>query len=176
MNRDLLTKALKFGMGTIEIIDPLTPLRFSSGGRQMIVMPIRADNPRPASPALANQGKQPQAQEPGEAIPADSETHQPAPNGANTERDTMPRTTTDITANGTTTNGTNGHETHPEPKPALEAALDQVEAIKGSYREAIRGLTNLTDTLKQVQREQKAGEKEVQSVRQTLRSLQSVRI
>jgi len=89
----------------------------------------------------------------------------------------MPRTTTNTATDGTTTtNGTNGHETHPEPKPALEAALDQIEAIKGSYREAIRGLTNLTDTLKQIQREQKAGDKEIQSVRQTLRSLQSVRI
>jgi hypothetical protein len=169
LNRDFLTKALKFGLGQIDIIDPLTPLRFFNGGRQMIIMPIRADNPPPAL------GKQPQAQEPGAAKPADSEAHQPAPDGANTERGTMPRTTTDTTTNGTT--GTNGHETHAEPtKPALETALAQIDTIKAGFREAIGDLNKLTDLLKQAAREQKAGEKEVQSVRQTLRSLQSVRI
>jgi hypothetical protein len=76
LNRVFFSKALKFGLCQIDIIDPLTPLRFSNGGRQMIVMPIRADNPAPASPAIGNQ---PQAQEPGER--ADSETHQPAPDG-----------------------------------------------------------------------------------------------
>jgi DNA polymerase III sliding clamp (beta) subunit (PCNA family) len=165
LNRDFLTKALRFGLSQIQIIDPLTPLRFCSGGRQMIVMPIRADGP---PPALA---KQPQAQEPGE--PADSEAHQPAPDGANhTERDTMQQPTT----NGAATNGTNGHENHAEAKPALEAALAQIDTVKTGFREAIAGLNKLTDLLRQAQREHKAGEKEVQSVRQTLRSLQSVRI
>jgi hypothetical protein len=70
LNRQFLTKALKFGMSTIEVIDPLTPLRISNGGRQMIVMPIRADNP----PQTV--GKQTQPGAPGEQ-------HQPAPDGAN---------------------------------------------------------------------------------------------
>ena len=124
---------------------------------------------------MSNQGKQPQAQEPGETKPADSEADQPAPDGANTERDTMPRTTTTTTTNGTP-NGTNGHETQAEPKPALETALAQIDTIKAGFREAIADLNKLTDLLKQAAREQKAGDREVQSVRQTLRSLQSVRI
>ena len=172
LNRVFLSKALKFGLCQIDIIDPLTPLRFSNGGRQMIVMPIRADNPPPASPAI---GKQPQPQEPREAKPADSGTHQPAPNGANTERDTMPKTTTDTTTTTNGTGGTNGHD-HAEPKPALETALVQIDTIKAGFREAIADLNKLTDLLKQAAREQKAGDREVQSVRQTLRSLQSVRI
>lgn len=171
LNRNFLTKALKFGLNEIQIIDPLTPLRFCQGGRQMIIMPIRAENPPPASPETA---KQPHAQEPGEAKPADSEAHQPAPDGANTERDTMPKTTTDTTTNGTS--GTNGHETQAESKPALETALTQIDTIKAGFKEAVADLNKLTDLLKQAAREQKAGEKEVQSVRQTLRSLQSVRI
>jgi hypothetical protein len=157
VNRVFLSKAMKFGLNQIEIIDPLTPLRFTNGGRQMIVMPIRADGPPPAL------GKQPQ--ESGKP----DEPHQPAPDGANTERDTMPRTTTD------TTNGTNGHQ-DVEQKPALETALAQIDTLKTGFREAIAGLNKLTDLLRQAQREQKAGEKEVQSVRQTIRSLQSVRI
>ena len=61
-------------------------------------------------------------------------------------------------------------------KPALETALAQIEIVRGDFRSAITGLNKLADSLKQAQREQKSSEKEVQSVRQTLRSLQSVRI
>ena len=61
-------------------------------------------------------------------------------------------------------------------KPAIEVALDKIETIKGGYREAVRGLNDLADTLKQVQREQKTTEKDVQSVRTTLEKLQSVRL
>jgi chromosome segregation ATPase len=81
----------------------------------------------------------------------------------------MPKTTTD-----TATNGTNGHQD--EQKPALETALAHIDTVKAGFREAIAGLNKLSDLLRQAQREHRAGEKEVQSVRQTLRSLQSVRI
>jgi len=63
-----------------------------------------------------------------------------------------------------------------ELKPALETALAQVEVVRGDFRNAIASLNKLADSLKQAQREQKTSEKEIQSVRQTLRSLQSVRI
>ena len=66
---------------------------------------------------------------------------------------------------------TNGTE-----KTSLETALEQVETVKGSYREAIRGLSDLTDTLKAIQKERKSTEKEVQTVRSTLRQLQSVKL
>lgn len=75
------------------------------------------------------------------------------------------------------TNGNgNGHEPATETKSTLETAFEKIETIKGSYREAVRGLNDLTDTLKQIQREQKSTDKEVQSVRTTLERLQSVKI
>ena len=58
----------------------------------------------------------------------------------------------------------------------LENALVQVETVKGLHRDAIKGLNELAETLKQAQREQKSTDKEVQSVRSTLEKLQSVRI
>jgi len=78
----------------------------------------------------------------------------------------------------TTTNEASRSTTHTEPaeKPALETALAQIEVIRGEFRNAVAGLTKLGELLKQVSREQKASEREVQGVRQTLRSLQSVRI
>jgi chromosome segregation ATPase len=69
----------------------------------------------------------------------------------------------------------NGHEPAAE-KPTLESALAKIEAIKGSYRDAIRGLNDLGDTLKAISKERKTTEKEVQSVRSTLERLQSVRL
>ena len=67
-------------------------------------------------------------------------------------------------------------QTNGTDKTSLETALEQVETVKGSYREAIRGLSDLTDTLKAIQKERKSTEKEVQTVRSTLRQLQSVKL
>ena len=50
LNRDLLLKALQFGLNRIEMIDHMSPLKFSNGGRQMIVMPVRAAE-EPVKPA-----------------------------------------------------------------------------------------------------------------------------
>ena len=76
----------------------------------------------------------------------------------------------------TTTNGAQRSTAEPAEKPALETALAQIEVIRGEFRNAVAGLSKLGELLKAAQREQKASEKEVQGVRQTLRSLQGVRI
>jgi DNA polymerase III sliding clamp (beta) subunit (PCNA family) len=165
LNRDFLTKALKFGMNTIELIDPLTPLKLSNGGKQIIVMPIRATDPAPSAAPTPSKASQPAQEPPPEAV-------QTSPIGE-TEGSTMPRTANN---GSTTTNGNGQHHHDDAAKPAIEVALDKIESIKGSYREAIRGLNDLADTLKQVQREQKGTDKEVQSIRVTLEKLQSVRI
>ena len=64
----------------------------------------------------------------------------------------------------------------PEEKTSLEQALDQIEFIKGSLRGAVTNLNNLADTLRQVQRERRLSEREVRSVRDTLKTLQTVRL
>ena len=61
-------------------------------------------------------------------------------------------------------------------KPAIESAIDKIEGFKARVRETLAGLSELTALLRQAVRDQKAGEKEIHTVRQTLRSLQSVRI
>ena len=91
-------------------------------------------------------------------------------------------TATNGHTNGTATPHLNGATRSTTPgipaadKPAIEAAIDKLDAFKTTFREALVGVTELTTLLRQAVRDQKAGEKEVQSVRQTLRSLQSVRI
>jgi DNA polymerase III sliding clamp (beta) subunit (PCNA family) len=170
LNRHSLIKALEFGLLRLDIIDSMSAMRFSQEGRQLIVMPVRpppppitpAEESTPASaPVRDSDGK-------GEAEPVDSETEKPAApsTAAQPERKTMPKTTTPAP---------NGNGEHTE-KTTLEKAVDQIETVKGSYREAIRGLNELADTLKQVQRDQKASERDVQSVRTTLEKLQSVKL
>lgn len=158
-NRHLLTKAFGFGLNAIELIDAMSPLRFHQGGRQMIVMPLRPDvgNPPPQHPKKEDEPQK--AEEPQSA--ANPQAAQPE------ERNTtMPKN-----------NGNGSQHTEPkEEKPTLEKALADIEKIKGSYREAVRGLNDLSDTLKAIGKERKSTEKEVQSVRSTLERLQSVRL
>ena len=61
-------------------------------------------------------------------------------------------------------------------KPAIEAAIEKLDAFKTVFREALIGVTEITALLRQSVRDQKAGEKEIHQVRQTLRSLQSVKL
>ena len=160
LNRELLTKALGFGLTRIELIDARSPQRFSNGGRQMIIMPVRADaTPAPTTP-------------PPPAIPAAAQTNPPPHTGGTTQ--------------GGNTHARKQRQHHrrkaraPPPnaaeKPALDTALAQVEVVRGDFRNAIAGLNKLGELLKQAQRENKTSDKEIQSVRQTLRSLQGVRI
>jgi len=179
LNRLFLAKALRFGLNQIEIIDPLTPLRIVNQGRQMIVMPIRGDAPvrvttSTRAPAPTTHPEEENGRDGVSPVNPQPET-QPPPRVE--ERRTMPRTSSTHT-NG---NGTNG-DTHQSGnaaangKSTLETAIDQIDTIKGSYRQAVAALNELADTLKQVQREQKSTEKEVQSVRATLEKLHAVKI
>lgn len=64
----------------------------------------------------------------------------------------------------------------PAERPALEAALAHLETIKAGCREAVAELTRLSDILKQAMRDQRLSHRETQTMRSTLRSLQSLRL
>jgi len=127
----------------------------------MVVMPLRvADSSEPTSKSA------PQEPEP-----------KPAPNEPQPEsKTTMP------TTNGATAPHLNGASrstspsTSTENKPSLEVAIEKLDAFKVTFREALAGTTELTALLRQAVRDQKAGAKEIHNVRQTIRSLQGVRI
>jgi hypothetical protein len=161
LNRNLLSKALRFGLTRIDIIDSRSPLRFANEGRQMIVMPTRADAP---SPSHTHQPP---------ADPAPEATTITPPPSAEEPKET-PMAEQNGNTSGATRQASNTATT--EEKSALENALAQIDVVRTEIRSAITGLNKLGEALKQAQREQKTNEKEVQSVRQTLRSLQSVRI
>lgn len=163
LNRLLMTKALRFCLTKVEIIDCLSPVRFSAEGRQMIVMPLRPES-SPTKPTT-----------PPEPPPTATHQEPPASNSPHQAEQPKGEPMPDPNArNGAPRSASNTNAT--TEKTALEIALAQIEVVRGDFRNAIAGLNKLADALKHAQREQKAGEKEVQSVRQTLRSLQSVRI
>jgi DNA polymerase III sliding clamp (beta) subunit (PCNA family) len=160
LNRQFLTKALRLGLTRIEITDPITPLRFSNGGRQMIVMPVR---PAPASSIHTSRTQ---------SAPVATITTAPR-HAEQPERKPM---TENSSTNGATRSTTIATPMETAERPALETALAQIDVIRGEFRSAVAGLSKLGDLLKQASREQKVSDKEIQGVRQTLRSLQSVRI
>ena len=176
VNRQYLLKAIGFGLRTIGVQEQLKPLRFSDGGsRQMIVMPVRVDANSPVS-----SNKAPASMPVGPVTPkaSDDALGQPTTINPNqpTERNHTPMQNTTTNGNGHTPAASTDSTSAPEEKTSLEQALDQIEFIKGSLRGAVTNLNGLADTLRQVQRERRLSEREVRSVRDTLKSLQTVRL
>ena len=169
LNRKYLLKAIGFGLRHIDVQEALKPLRFSDGGsRQMIVMPVRVDGFTNAPAGIRNP-----------PVPT-STVVQPEPSITSNnqqpteERNTHPMQNGTNNGNGRPTAATN--ETSSSDKVSVEQALDQVEFIKTSLRGAVINLNGLIDTLRHVQRERRVSEREVRNVRDTLKSLQTVRL
>ena len=81
--------------------------------------------------------------------------------------------------NGTTTASSTkaGNDTEqPESPTSLAVAIDKIEEVKASVRSGLSALNTLGGILRQAQREHRTSEKEIDSVRSTLKTLQSVRI
>jgi hypothetical protein len=171
LNREYLLKAVGFGLRLISVQEPLRPLQFSDGGsRKMIVMPVRVeDQPAPAPKSVPAPGAISSATATPAEVPAESPE---APNQQPERNTTMQNASSQNNGNGHTSTITEA----PAEKPTLEQALDQIEAIKGTIRGAVANLNTLADTVRQVQRERRLAEREVRNVRDTLKTLQTVRL
>lgn len=154
LNREYLLKAMRFGLDHIDIQNPFSPLLFSAAGKTLVVMPV-----------LNDAAKKLQAEQKEVSTPAPPKTDtKPAPEERKTEPHTM---------------------TAPERgnlKPvtvesnATKEALEKVEAMKIQLRDWLGELNDLTGLLKSVEKEKRSQDKEVASVRHTIRQLQTVRI
>lgn len=157
VNRHYLLRALRSGLHHLQIIGTEEPMRLhDEAGRQMIVMPVRYDD----SPS---RNRKPRIRLPDRlatASPIPEEAPQPVSVTQVAEQETQPEQTMEKT----------------NEKPALLAALDQIEVIKGSLRGGMAGLNNLSDLLRLAARDSKTTEREVRTVRDTLASLQKLKI
>lgn len=154
LNREFLAKALNFGLGCFSIEDALSPLKFTNGGRQMIVMPVRT-GAEPVTPTNV-EPKPVESPVEGKASNGISE-QQPAASAAQPER-THPK-----------------EDTH-DTTPSFEEVINGIDTLRDSLIEKASHLKALGSKVKTLQREQKTSMREIQSVRQTLKSLQGVKL
>lgn len=154
LNRHYLTKALRFGLDRFDCIDPMSPVKFSHDGKQMIVMPVRADS-APQTPTAV-----PQAQKtaPPPAAPSTA---------AQQERTPMVNDTTSAPSTPTEPVTIDGQ---------LDLIIEEVESMKTTMQDHLTGLKSLGAKLKAIQREHKSSNKEIHTIRQSLKALQGVKL
>jgi flagellin-like hook-associated protein FlgL len=150
LKRDFVIKALKYGFTELCVNEPLDPVLFTAPGRQMIVMPVQTAS---ASTATASQKTEPAH---------NNRINTPNPKPINERK---------ITMSATTTPPPNG-----ESKTGLQAAVEQVEQLRDQVRQINGGLGEALRTLKDAAKQQRTSEREVNTIRNRLRSLQSVEI
>jgi hypothetical protein len=91
-----------------------------------------------------------------------------------TERKTMSQNTGTPTQRGNGNGNSNGKQNG--EGGSLDAVMERIDTLKGTLRQVITDLSDAQTLIKAAAKEQKASDKEVESVRQTLRSLQKVEI
>jgi DNA polymerase III sliding clamp (beta) subunit (PCNA family) len=147
LSRRFLIKALGFGLNTISLINDMSPLRFHTPAKQMIVMPLRMS--APATPPK----------------PVNMPPSRPVPLPA-------PPTPRPMITNPTSEGPTSSNE----QKNAVEEAIDMTLLIRDKLNDGFILLRDLSVKLKTINRDQKASAREMQSVRSTLRSIQGLKI
>jgi hypothetical protein len=175
LNRHYLLNALRFGLNELEVEDPLSPVVFSNGGRRMIIMPVNLDGPgKVTAPAPAS------SEATTATKPATEQTAPPVQPGVPTEeRKDMSENTSTLPPRGNLTGNGNGNgasRKHEETDSALSAVTDKIDTIKSTLRQVITELSEAQSLIKTAAKEKRATEKEVESVRTALRSLQKVEI
>ena len=166
LNREFVLKALRYGLTTLEITDDLSPVVFSEGGRRMVVMPLRPDGAPQAKAATAPQPAQPAAES---SAPNPTTTNPPVNEPtppAQPQETTMPKETQ-----------TSPTETQPTTETSpVKAVIEHVENIKETLKGVLKEFAEVLDGLKVIEKEKRATDKEIASVREKLREIQSVRI
>jgi DNA polymerase III sliding clamp (beta) subunit (PCNA family) len=161
VNRDYLTRALRFGLNEIAIVDELTPLILKTEGKRMIVMPIHP-GPRAATATAQAKAAAPVAP------PPTSTATPPAQNNAapvqQEERTTMPRQTTTAAT------------TEEQQDSPMKQLVQQIENIKETLKGVITELSLAADVVKKAEKEKKHTEKEIDAIRGKLRQIQNVSI
>ncbi len=149
LNRNYLAQALRFGLHHLGLTDNVTPVTFSKEGKRLVVMVLRPDNYQ----APADQAPEPVTPQPSPANETPAQTQE-------TEKPMASETKSTTTA----------------PTPIIEDVLTRVSTLKDNLKDFLRDLQEIHSLLKQVEKEKKATDKEVETVRAKLREIQSVKI
>lgn len=163
LNRTYLLRALRLGLVDLEIYssEHIPIVIFKSEGTRLIVAGLNMDN-RPA-----HQSPPPQNNPPTQSASVESQ-EQPKE-----EPQTMK--TINRIEQAQTTQTPQADKTQ-EPVPAFKQALEHLEKIKETLKSVVTDLNDLMKMLTQAQREKRATEKEIESIRDSLQSLQRIKI
>jgi DNA polymerase III sliding clamp (beta) subunit (PCNA family) len=153
-NRDYLLLCLKIGLTTIELIDDLSPLVFHKEGKRAVVMPLRQDATTGAPTVEAEPEP---VTTPPEPMPASEIPAQPQPKEE-------PK------------NMTTAAPTETAPESTMKEALKRIDDLREDLKQVLRDLNETYTLLKQLEKEKKVTEKEVETVRAKLREIQAVKL
>ena len=153
LNREYVLRALRFGLVQLDVQDPITPVLFSAAGKTIAIMPVQGEAAEKFHAARKAKEK-----------PTPTEPPKPQPQERRPEMPAM-----------TPPERGNLKSVSPEAS-ATKEALEKVETIKIQLRDLLGELTDLAGLLKSAEKEKRSTEKEVASVRQTIRSLQGVKL
>jgi DNA polymerase III sliding clamp (beta) subunit (PCNA family) len=167
LKRSYLLKALRWGLAEIEFYDDRgAPVIFKSPRQRLIVMPMRGgDSPVPSPQANTS--------DPQINPPAQVQSSSPDPENQPQEEPQNMKTTNRIAQ---TENTQTENSPGTPPSSAFKTALEQVEKIKDTLKGVAADLGDLMKTLSQAQKEKRASEKEIESIRASLQSLQRMKI
>lgn len=170
INREYLTKALRFGLTQIDITDHLGPIRFSNEGRQLIAMPVRgAVSDEPVKPTAAETS----------AVSTTAVTTETS--AVSTTETTTVATTAATTPERSKTMAEENNGSKPSPNgdtidSQLDQCIEELDTLKESLQKDVSSITSLKAKLKLIQREQKTSAKELTTIRQTIKSLQGLKV
>ena len=146
VNREYLLPALRYGLNDLAILDDLSPMVCQTKGKRLVIMPLRPEGP-------ATQPSTPSTSEPPTTEAPKLAEEKEAIVNKDTSKPELAKPT--------------------EPQTTL---IDQVERVKETLKNALRELTGLTDLAKQIERDKRAGDKEVETARAVLKKLQQVQL
>jgi DNA polymerase III sliding clamp (beta) subunit (PCNA family) len=165
LNRQLLIKAMKLGLNTAEIhpASGAMPIAvFNHDGKRLVIAGLRPDV---AEAVTSNHQPQPAPQ------PRSSEARQ---DETQPEEKHEMKSTNRIEATEATTSTSSSADT--SAASAFVQVKDQLEKVRDRLKEVVSDLNDGIKLLSQAQKEKKATEREIESIRETLRGLQQVRI
>lgn len=179
-NRDPLGRAFGFGLGRVDLIDPLGPIRLSRGGDLMVVMPLRMPGQpevnRPATPFCpigAGPVPDPGAGAGAGAKAAAKAKPRPQPPQSNPKPNLNPNPPSQPMAPVPTPSPQPPAGATPPVDP-LEAAESRLSDLRQTLDGARQGLVSVATALRQARQQRHKTQREIDAVRSTLRSLQRV--
>jgi len=159
VDRRYLTRALDFGLTSLGVIDEGSSLKFHAPGKQMVVMPVRVpEYTGTVAPARAAIPSTP-APTPEPAVPLQTQVP------AQTDNPTPEARPKDAAASAALPTA-----------PTIEALLADIHDARETLQQGVNKLRDVSLKLKAVHRGQRTSERELQSVKSTLLSLQRVRL